>query len=244
MIIRNTTISLFKLTPPETDFIVAACRKYCPFAVHRFLEPACGTGRLLTELGAHGYQVTGFDLSGPALSYLRQRLTRRRLRAEIFEADMSDFRLTRPVDAAYCTVSTFRYLLTEQAARTHLHCIAGSLRPGGIYVLGFRLLSLDRERARRWTDRRGETRVTVTLRVLRIDRTSRIVNGMVHLLVRRRSKEFRLRHEFQVRRTQQSNLNCCWIPFRCWNCVTCTDFGTMLSIRFCWMTKWVTLYSF
>ena len=99
--------------------------------------------------------MTGFDLSQPSLSYLRRQLARRRLRAETFEAEMSDFRLSRPVDAAYCTGSTFRLLLTEQAARGHLRCIAGSLRPGGIYVLGFRLLplNLDKEGDRRWTER-------------------------------------------------------------------------------------------
>jgi len=188
-------------TVREADFIVAACRKYCSFPVRRFLEPACGSGRLFRELVARGYQLTGFDLSQPGLSYLRRQLARRRLHGETFQAEMSDFRLSRPVDAAYCTVSTFRYLLTEQAALRHLRCIAGSLRPGGIYVLGFRLLPLNlvKEGGRRWTERRGETKVTVTLRVLRIDRASRIVNGMVCLLVRRRSKKIRLRHEFRVR---------------------------------------------
>jgi SAM-dependent methyltransferase len=185
----------------EAEFIEAACQKYCPFRVRRLLEPACGSGRLFRELVARGYQLTGFDLSQPALSYLRRQLARRRLRAETFEGEMSDFRLCRPVDAAYCTISTFRYLLTEQAARGHLRCIAGSLRPGGIYILGFRLLplDLDKERDRRWTDQRGDTKVTVTLRVLRIDRASRIENLMVCLLIRRRSKQIRLRHEFQVR---------------------------------------------
>src|SRR6266487_1566456 len=129
-------------TRQEADFIEAACRKYCPFDARRMLEPACGSGRLITELAARGYQVAGFDLSQPALSYLRRRLTRRRLRAETFEAEMSDFRLGRPVDAAYCVVNTFRHLLTEQAARAHLKCIARSLRPGGTYVLGLHLLPL------------------------------------------------------------------------------------------------------
>src|SRR5439155_17513432 len=91
-------------TRREADFIEAACRKYCSFDARRFLEPACGTGRLVTELAARGYQVTGFDLSQPALGYLRQQLARRRLHAETFEAEMSDFRLGRPVDGAYCTV--------------------------------------------------------------------------------------------------------------------------------------------
>jgi SAM-dependent methyltransferase len=185
-------------TQREADFIEAACRKYCPFAAHRFLEPACGSGRLIAGLAARGYQVTGFDLSQPALSYLRRRLARRLLHAETFKAEMSDFRLSRPVDAAYCTVNTFRHLLTEQAARGHLKCIAGSLRPGGIYVLGLHLLPL--EDVLHWTERRGETKVTVTLRVLRIDLRRRLENFRVSLLVRHRGpNEVRLRHEFQVR---------------------------------------------
>src|SRR5438093_5228205 len=91
-------------TRQEADFIEAACRKYCPFDARRFLEPACGTGRLVTALAARGYQVTGFDLSPPALSYLRRQLTRRRLNAETFEGDLSDFRVRRSADAAYCLI--------------------------------------------------------------------------------------------------------------------------------------------
>src|SRR5438445_12299108 len=102
-------------TRREADFIEAACRKYCPFAPRRFLEPACGTGRLVTELAARGYQVTGFDLSQPALSYLRRRLARRRLHAETFEAEMSDFRLNPPVYAGYCTGNSFRHSVREHA---------------------------------------------------------------------------------------------------------------------------------
>jgi SAM-dependent methyltransferase len=188
-------------TRQEADFIEAACRKYCPFAARRFLEPACGSGRLIIELAARGYEVTGFDLSEPALSYLRRRLARRLLHAETFEAEMSNFRLARPVDAAYCTVNTFRHLVTEQAARGHLECVAGSLCPGGIYLLGLHLLPLDAEPEddARWTEWRGETKVTVTLRMLRIDLRRRIENLRVCLLVRRGSKELRLRHDYRLR---------------------------------------------
>ena len=188
-------------THREADFIEAACRKYCSFDVHRLLEPACGSGRLVTELAARGYQMTGFDLSQSALSYLRRRLKRRRLHAETFQAEMSDFRLGQPVDAAYCTVSTFRHLLTEDAARSHLECIARTLRPGGIYIMGLHLLPLRGGKANSdcWTERRGETKVTITHRVLRIDIRSRIENLRVCLLARRGSTELRLRYEFQFR---------------------------------------------
>jgi len=77
-------------TPREADFIVAACRKYCPFGARRFLEPACGTGRLINRLAARGYEVIGFVINQPALAYLRRRLAGRRLRAETFQAEMSE----------------------------------------------------------------------------------------------------------------------------------------------------------
>jgi SAM-dependent methyltransferase len=188
-------------TVGEADFIEAACRKYCPFDACHVLEPACGSGRLITELAFRGYQVTGFDLNESALRYLRQRLMRRRLRADTFAAELSDFQLHRSADAAYCLINTFRHLLTEQAAYAHLECIAGSLRPGGIYMLGIDLLPLngDRREAERWTRKRGKTKVTVTQRVLCMDVQRRLEGRQVSLVARCGPKELRLRHEFQLR---------------------------------------------
>ncbi|MDY0167390.1 MAG: class I SAM-dependent methyltransferase [Thermoguttaceae bacterium] len=189
-------------TAPEADFVEAAARKYCPFPVQKLLEPACGTGRLLAELAARGYELTGLDLSRPSLGYLRRRLRRRGLNACVFEADMADFRLRRPVDLAYCTFDAFRHLLSEADARRHLECVAESLRPGGIYILGIHLLPPDasEECIERWTERRGGTQVTVTLRVLATDRRRRLETLRVSLLVRTRAgNELRLRHEFPFR---------------------------------------------
>jgi len=185
----------------EADFIEAACRKYCPFDARRLLEPACGTGRLVAELAARGYQMTGFDLSRPALGYLRRRLARRGLRADVLEADMAEFHLPSPVDAAYCTFNSFRLLLTEETARSHLECVAASLRPGGIYVLGFHLLPLDasEESIERWTARHGRTQVTTTLRVLSTDRRRRIEKLRLSLLVRAGPKTIRVRDDFSFR---------------------------------------------
>src|SRR5438094_5362886 len=198
---RYYDIAVQAYTQHEADFIEAACRKYCPSRVRRLLEPASGTGRVITELGTRGYELSGFDLSQPGLRYLRRRLTRSRLYAEIFETEMSNFRIGQPADAAYCIVNTFRHLLTEQAARAHLECIAGSVRPGGIYILGLHLFPPDRdaEDVWRWTGQRGKTKVTVTQRVLRTDLRRRIEDVQVCLMARRGSKEFRLRHAFQLR---------------------------------------------
>ena len=206
----------------------------------RLLEPACGTGRLITELAGRGYQVTGFDISQPALSYLRRRLERRRLHADTFEAEMSDFRLGRSVDAAYCMVNTFRHLLTEQAARSHLKCIAGSLRPGGIYVLGMNLLPSG-ERAR-WTERRGKTKVTITQRVLRTDLRRRIEDVQVCLTARPDRRNFACGTNISCAPTREGNFDGCSLRFRRWNCATPMISGTTLtghsstmkSLTACW----------
>jgi SAM-dependent methyltransferase len=188
-------------TVPEANFIEAACRKYCDGEARRLLEPACGTGRLVTELAGRGYELVGVDLNKPSLRYLRRRLERRKLKAELVHADMSDFELSQPVDAAYSTFDGFRHLLTEEAASSHLQAVARCLRPGGIYLLGFHLLPPDaaEECVERWAERRGQTKVTVTLRVLATDRRRRVERLRVCLLVRSGTKELRLRHEFEFR---------------------------------------------
>ncbi len=188
-------------TLPEADFIEAACRKYCPFPVQRLLEPACGSGRLIAALAARGYALTGIDTNPAALAFLRRRLRRRKLRATIRQADMADFRLPKAVDAAFCTFSSFRHLLTEAAARSNLECVAASLRPGGIYILGMHLLPPDAspECIERWRERHRGTQVSVDLRVVHCDRRKRIEKLRVSLLVRRGLQQLRIRDEFPLR---------------------------------------------
>lgn len=198
---RYYDIAFQSETPAEADFLEAAFRKYARIEVRRVLETACGSGRLVCELARRGYRVTGLDLSRPALDYLRRRLERRKLEAHLVQADMARFCLPAAFDAAYNTFDSFRHLLTEEAARGHLHAVAESLRPGGIYVLGFHLLPPDasEECRERWTERRGRTTVTVTLRVVATDRRQRIEHIRINLLVRQRRACRRYFDEFPLR---------------------------------------------
>lgn len=188
-------------TRAEVEFIEAACRKYCTIRVRRLLELGCGGGRLVVALAARGYQVVGLDHNRAALDYLRERLRRRRLHARLLHADMARFQLPQPVDAAFCTFNTFRHLTTEGDARTHLHCVAKSLRAGGIYLLGFHLLPADaaEECQERWSARHGRTRVTATLRVLTADRQQRLEMLRLQLRVRTPARDVQFRSEFPLR---------------------------------------------
>ena len=188
-------------TPYEADFIEAAASRYLKRVPQRILEIGCGGGRQAVELSRRGHDVIGFDLNQSCVAWTQRQLQRRRLSAEIFLGDMSCFKLHRPVDLAHCLVNTFRHLLTEEAARQHLECVADSLRPGGIYLLGFHLLPPDaaEEDCERWTIKHRNTRVTTTIRVLDFSRRRRIETVRFSLKVTTPTKAVRLSTDHQLR---------------------------------------------
>jgi SAM-dependent methyltransferase len=188
-------------TRPEADFVAAACRKFAVRPARRILEAGCGSGRLVVELARRGYDVSGFDMNEKSLAYLRQRLTRTNLQADIFTADMAGFAVTQPVDVVLNTFNTFRHLTTEASAESHLRCVSDSLRPGGLFILGLHLLPPDasEECIERWTARQGRTKVTFTLRVVATSRRRRIERLKVSMLVRSPRRELRMAAEFPLR---------------------------------------------
>lgn len=190
-------------TKREASFLEAAFQRYGTIPVQRIVEPGCGSGRLIVELAARGFHVTGLDLNETSLQYARNRLKRRGLAGRLVTADMASFTLRRPVEGAYCLVNTFRHLLDEATARKHLQSVARALRPGGIYVLGLHLFPPDAidECTERWTAKRGRTRVTGTLRVLDTDHRRRLERIRVTVRVSPPSGlDLRMRSEFQLRR--------------------------------------------
>ena len=185
----------------EADFIEAAASRYLKTAQPRVLEIGCGGGRQVVELTKRGHDIVAFDLNESCVAWTQRQLNRRRRAAEIFCGDMTCVKLPRPVDLAHCLVNTFRHLLTEKAARQHLECVAESLRPGGIYLLGFHLLPPDaaEEDCERWTINHRNTRVTTTIRVLEFSRRTRIETVRFSLKVTTPKKVVRLSTDHQLR---------------------------------------------
>jgi SAM-dependent methyltransferase len=160
----------------ETRFLNAILARHFGDRPLRILEPACGTGRVLLPLIEAGHDCAGFDINPAALAYLRDRLRRRALQAQLLEADMADFSIRGArFDAAVCTVDTFRHLLSEEQALAHLACVAKHLRRGGLYLLAMQLLPPGgySEQISRWRDVRGDLRLHTTISVLGIDRRRR-----------------------------------------------------------------------
>ncbi len=182
-------------TRDEADFLEAGFARYARGAAAEAgrrgrapsaLEPACGTGRLVVEMAARGWAVTGYDLNAGALAYARNRLKARGLRATLHCDAMQRWRRRRRFDLAYNLVSSFKYLASDEDAVAHLGHVAAMLRPGGPYLLGLHLTDYeDRSRHReRWRARRDGLDVTAVIETGVPDRRGRTEAMRARLTVR------------------------------------------------------------
>ncbi|MGY8770031.1 MAG: class I SAM-dependent methyltransferase [Pirellulales bacterium] len=162
-------------TEDEVEFFEEAFKKFATIPVRKLLEPGCGGGRLVVEMASRGYELTAFDLSQSMVGYVNQRLEEKKLNASVYVGDMTEFQLPASVDAVFNTMNTFRHLITEEAAKSHLQSVANCLNPGGIFILGFHIIPLDadEEDEESWTEEDGDTEVKLTLTVAEFDREKR-----------------------------------------------------------------------
>lgn len=181
-------------TRREADFLEAVSRSFGRSTARlRVLEPACGSGRLVAELARRGHRVTGFDLNPAMLAHAREKLAACGLKARLFQADLASFETREHLDLAHCLVSTFKYLLDEKSARSHLHCVANALAPGGIYVLGFHLSDYEHRGVlrERWSERRRATSVVCNTQLWPADRRTRLEAVRTRLIVQENGRESR-----------------------------------------------------
>ena len=142
-----------------------------PTGSRTWLEPACGTGRHLRLLAAHGQRVIGFDRSEASIAYAKARIERAGLAhlARFSVGSMTNCRVKpASVDLAFNTINTVRHLPTDEAVTAHLRLIADALVPGGIYAVGLSTTAYGLEPPSEdiWTAARGRCRVTQAVQYL------------------------------------------------------------------------------
>lgn len=168
----------------------------------RLLEPACGTGRLIIPLCRKGFDCTGFDLNENALKYLDEKLKRNHLKANIFKSDMTKFKIpTKKYDGAFCTVDTFRHLLTDAQAKQHLINIAKSLKKNAIYILGLHLIPKQgiTTKTSRWTSKRGQLTVNTSMALIEHDKRKRTETLKVTLNAKTKQKNHKYNSVYKLR---------------------------------------------
>lgn len=89
---------------------------------------------------------------------------------------MADFHVgAKKYDGAYCTVDTFRHLLSEKEAEQHLINVSKALKKNGLYILGLHLFP-ERDfinKVTRWTARRGCLTVNTSMTMLDLNKKKR-----------------------------------------------------------------------
>lgn len=179
-------------TREEVDALERVERRYAlELGAQRgdWLEPACGSGRLLRLAAQRGRRVAGFDLEPGMVAYARDRLGRAGLsrRAHLFVADMTDFsaHVRRPVSLAFNLINTFRHLRSDRAAIAHLREVGRVLAPGGVYAVGLGTTRRDWAEPVEdvWQAKRGRTSVTQAVQYLPPGPRSRTERVISHLTV-------------------------------------------------------------
>ena len=104
----------------------------------RILDMACGTGSLSLLFADDGMEVVGMDLSEEMLAAANEKGKNHPNPPRFLPANMADFSLDRPVDAAVCMLDSFNYLTDPAEGVRALRCFYDALGPGGMLVFDVR----------------------------------------------------------------------------------------------------------
>jgi SAM-dependent methyltransferase len=114
----------------DTTQITALLRQLNP-GCRTILDVACGTGEHARRLAAEGFEVDGLDLD-PAFIRIA---AGKHPAGRFFQADMSDFYLSRRYDAVLCLFSSIGYLKTLDRVRRAFGCLRDHLAPNGVVMV-------------------------------------------------------------------------------------------------------------
>lgn len=199
-------------TAEELDGVESLATRLAPAPILRqwWLEPACGTGRLVRLAARRGRRCIGFDRSPVMVAYARRRLAG--LPARLIEADMESFAdlVTREVGeqrigVAFNIINTIRHLDSDDAFARHLRDMARVLAPRGLYIVGISLSAYGLEYPSEdvWHGARGKCSVTQVVNYIppvtpaEIRRRSERV--LSHLAVRRGTREEHIDSTYTLR---------------------------------------------
>ena len=96
----------------EIGFFKRVFETHAPFPVRHILEPACGTGRFLRTLPAHGFQITGYDINSTMLQYAEDSIAAAGYEAvaRTLLANMVSAEMPGEFDAAFNSINSIGHL--------------------------------------------------------------------------------------------------------------------------------------
>ncbi len=119
----------------EVKFVKDVYAKYHGGTIGSVLDVACGPGYHARGFARDGVKTWGLDLRAEMLRYADDEAKKEGATVSWLEADMRNFKLPNPVDAAFCMFDGLDCLLTNDNLAKHFQAVAANLTPKGIYIV-------------------------------------------------------------------------------------------------------------
>ncbi|MBK4215975.1 methyltransferase domain-containing protein [Paracoccus caeni] len=110
-------------------FLERALLSELPPSAH-VLDLCCGTGQMIAPMAAHGFAVTGIDLSADMLRHAALNVPQ----AVLKQGDARDFTLDRPVAGAVCASASLNHIPGLDDLERVFRSVHAALEDGGIFV--------------------------------------------------------------------------------------------------------------
>ncbi len=159
----------------------------------RWLEPACGSGRLLISAAKRGVRGVGIDLNAAMLRFARKATgVREKKLLKFLQGDichLDEMFKSERFDFAFIPINTIRHLRTDAQMIRHFNAVSELLKPGGVYVIGMSLSAygIEADNEDRWEGKLGRTRVIQNVQYLPArggkTRTGRMEQVISHLTI-------------------------------------------------------------
>ncbi len=97
----------------------------------KLLDIGCGTGVMAEKFAAHGFEVSGLDLSEEMLMIASQRFMEQKIDIPLFCMSMDELEGFRNLDVVTIPIDSINYLKHKEAVQQTLSRIYQALRQGG-----------------------------------------------------------------------------------------------------------------
>lgn len=121
----------------ECLYLKRIFKKYSPYHPQSILDLGCGTGNYLIPLSKMGYQLTGVDASAQMLLAARKKLSALKLKADLHQGYLQNFKVRKNFDIVICMFSVIDYVTKKKDVRQTLQNVYDRLNPGGLFVFDF-----------------------------------------------------------------------------------------------------------
>ena len=187
----------------EIGFFKRVFEGRVPFPVRHILEPACGVGRFLRTLPAHGFQITGYDINPTMLRYAQASIAAAGYKGSVqtLLANMVSADIPGEFDAAFISIKSIGHIHSDDDVVSHMKATGSSLREGGIYIVHLNFAHEGKlPGGDYWTMECGGISVKTRWRILSEDRESKLSHQIGSFEVERsgRIERFDDRHTLRL----------------------------------------------